>query len=88
MPPALSEQVSSDQAGHLDHFDFGLLMLMNFMFGSAWFGVYLNSGGAVHAMKELEAAEYAPFKKQLFEVPSAVHKGKLLVDGMQGPNGK
>ena len=63
-------------------------MLMNFMFGSAWFGVYLNSGGAVHAMKELEAAEYELFKKQLFEVPSAVHEGKLLVDGMKGPKGQ
>ena len=65
------------------HFDFGLLLLMNYMFGGASFGVWLNSGGATHAMKLLEQEEYAPFVEQFLQVPSAVTEGKLLHEEMK-----
>jgi hypothetical protein len=77
------EQVLRDQAGHLDHFDFGLLILINYMFGSAWFGVWLNSGGATHAMKLLEQEEYTRFVHEFEMVPSALTPGKLLHSQMK-----
>ena len=63
---------------------------MNYMFGGASFGVWLNSGGATHAMKLLEQEEYVPFVEQFHQVPSAVTEGKLLHEEMkiQGPKVK
>jgi hypothetical protein len=55
---------------------------MNYMFGGASFGVWLNSGGATHAMKLLDQEEYAPFVEQFLQVPSAVTEGKLLHEQM------
>ena len=55
---------------------------MNYMFGGASFGVWLNSGGATHAMKLLEQEEYVPFVEQFHQVPSAVAEGKLLHEEM------
>jgi hypothetical protein len=78
-----SAQVAPDQAGHLDHFYYGLLMLLNFM-DSAWFGIYTKSGGAVHALKQLEEAEFATFIEQLPLVPSAKTPGTKLIDTMKG----
>ena len=83
----VARSLAPDQAGHLDHFYYGLLMLLNFM-DSAWFGIYTKSGGAVHALKELEEAEFATFCKQLPLVPSAKTPGKKLMDTMRGPRAK
>ena len=77
-------QVAPDQAGHLDHFFYGLLMLLNFMDCSAWFGIYHKSGGAVHELKMLDEAEFNTFCTQLPFVPSAIDPEKKLMDMMQG----
>ena len=53
------------------------------MFGSAWFGVGLNSGGTTHAMKLLEEEEYPRFVEEFEKVPSAVTEGKLLHEQMR-----
>ena len=53
------------------------------MFGSAWFGVGLNSGGTTHAMKLLEEEEYPRFVEEFEKVPSAVTEGTLLHEQMR-----
>ena len=84
-PCAHFEQVQPDQSGHLDAANlFGMLVLINFMLGPAWLGIYLNSGGSVHALKLLEEKEYKMFCEQLPLVPSAEHPQKKLIDEMQG----
>ncbi len=59
------------------------MLLSNYMFGSAWFGVGLNSGGTTHAMKLLEEEEYPRFVEEFEKVPSAVTEGKLLHEQMR-----
>ena len=53
------------------------------MFGSAWFGVGLNSGGTTHAMKLLEEEEYTRFVEEFEKVPLAVTEGTLLHEQMR-----
>jgi hypothetical protein len=53
------------------------------MFGSAWFGVSLNSGGTTHAMKLLEEEEYARFVDEFERVPSAVTESRRLHEQMK-----
>ena len=53
------------------------------MFGSAWFGVSLNSGGTTHAMKLLEEEEYARFVEEFERVPSAVTESRRLHEQMK-----
>jgi len=77
-------QVTPDQAGHLDSRGWGLFALINFMFGLSAVGVFLNSGGAVHQAKLLDDTEYERFCDELPQVPSAIHPGKKMVDGMRG----
>ena len=77
-------QVTPDQAGHLDSYGWGIFAVMNFMFNFATIGIWLGSGGAVHETKLMDETEYKLFEQQLPLVPSAIHEGKQLVDGMQG----
>jgi len=83
-------QVTPDQAPHLDAVIYGLIVLLNMMPGKAYFGVYLNSGGAIHALKLLIEKDYAAFQAEFAEASTAsVDSGgsgrpQRLVERMQG----
>ena len=80
-------QVTPDQAPHLDAVIYGLIVLLNMMPGKAYFGVYLNSGGCIHALKLLIEKDYAAFQAE-FATASVDSEGPgwpiPLVEAMQG----
>lgn len=55
--------MSHDQHGHLDALMYGMFMLVNLMPGKNYVGVMLNSGGCVHALKELVVKNYDVFEE-------------------------
>jgi len=81
-------QVSPDQMYHLDAAIYGLIVLLNMMPGKAYLGVYLNSGGAIHALKLLIEKDYAAFGAEFAEASTASvdsgGPGRRLVGAMQG----
>ncbi len=85
-------QVSPDQMYHLDAVIYGLIVLLNMMPGKAYLGVYLNSGGAIHALKLLIDKDYAAFKSEFAEASTASvyslgpgpGRPQRLVEAMQG----
>ena len=46
-------QEGPDQCSHLDALIGGMIVLLNMMPGFAYLGVHLNSGGCIHALKNL-----------------------------------
>ena len=75
-------QVAPDQASHLDALIGGILVLLNMMPGMAYVGVHLNSGGCIHALKNLVRRDYKEFSQQ-FELAVTVD-GRRLQDAMKG----
>ena len=74
--------MAPDQASHLDALIGGIIVLLNMMPGMAYLGVHLNSGGCIHALKNLVRQDYMEFCRQ-FEVARTVD-GKLLHSAMKG----
>jgi hypothetical protein len=68
--------IASDQASHLDALISGVLVLLNMMPWMAYVGVHLNSGGCIHALKNLIRRDYSEFCKQ-FDVAMTVDSKKL-----------
>jgi len=77
-------QVAPDQAGHLDAWIHGLIVLLNVMKGKAYFGTYLKSGGCVFFLKALVRKEFKAFESA-FKAARSPHGG-LLSDAMKGDN--
>jgi len=80
-------QVTPDQAPHLDAVIYGLIVLLNMMPGKAYLGVYLNSGGCMHALKLLIKKDHEAFQAEF--ATASVDSGDSgsplrLVDAMQG----
>jgi hypothetical protein len=75
-------QVTPDQSSHLDALIGGLIVLLNMMPGMAYVGVHLNSGGCIHALKNLIREDYPEFCRQ-FGVAMTVD-GRRLQDVMKG----
>ena len=59
-----------------------MIVLLNMMPGFAYLGVHLNSGGCIHALKNLIRRDYEEFCQQ-FASAKAVD-GRLLSDTMKG----
>ena len=57
-------EVSHDQHAHLDALLCGIFMLVNLMAGKNHVGVMLNSGGCVHALKELVDKDFDRFEEE------------------------
>ena len=79
-------QVGPDQAGHLDAWIHGMIVLFNAMKGKAYFGTYLKSGGCVFFLKALVRKDFNAFESafKAFRLPL----GGLLSDAMKGKNYK
>jgi len=79
-------QVTPDQASHLDAVIYGLIVLLNMMPGKAYLGVYLNSGGCIHALKLLIEKDYAAFEAEFAGAYSVEgrRQPERLVEAMQG----
>ena len=75
-------QEGPDQCSHLDALIGGMIVLLNMMPGFAYFGVHLNSGGCIHALKNLIRRDYKDFCQQ-FASAKAVD-GRLLSAAMKG----
>jgi hypothetical protein len=75
-------QEGPDQCSHLDALIGGMIVLLNMMPGFAYFGVHLNSGGCIHALKNLIRRDYKDFCQQ-FASAKAVD-GRRLSDAMEG----
>ena len=71
-----------DQSSHLDALIGGMIVLLNMMPGFAYLGVHLNSGGCIHALKNLVRRDYKEFCQQ-FASAKAVD-GQQLSDAMKG----
>ena len=75
-------QEGPDQCSHLDALIGGMIVLLNMMPGFAYLGVHLNSGGCIHALKNLVRRDYQEFCQQ-FASAKAVD-GQQLSDAMKG----
>ena len=75
-------QEGPDQCSHLDALIGGMIVLLNMMPGFAYLGVHLNSGGCIHALKNLVRRDYKEFCQQ-FALAKAVD-GQQLSDAMKG----
>jgi len=75
-------QEGPDQCSHLDALIGGMIVLLNMMPGFAYLGVHLNSGGCIHALKNLVRRDYKEFCQQ-FASAKAVD-GQQLSDAMKG----
>lgn len=78
----MTVQVAPDQSSHLDAMIGGIIVLLNMMPGMAYVGVHLNSGGCIHALKNLIRRDYKEFCRQ-FDVATTVY-GRRLQDAMKG----
>lgn len=74
--------MAPDQAPHLDALIGGIIILLNMMFGKAYIGVYLNSGGFINALKQLVKSDYEDFKSQFAQAKTA--DGRPLSEAMKG----
>jgi hypothetical protein len=82
-PCTVGVQVAPDQSSHLDALIGGIIVLLNMMpRGCAYVGVHLNSGGCIHALKNLVKADYQEFCRQ-FDAASTAD-GRRLQDAMKG----
>ena len=77
-------QVAPDQAGHLDAWIHGLIVLLNVMKDKAYFGTYLKSGGCVLFLKALVRKDFKPFESAFKDARSP--DGRLLFNAMCGDN--
>ena len=59
-----------------------MIVLLNMMPGFAYLGVHLNSGGCIHALKNLIRRDYKEFCQQF--VSAKAVDGRLLSDAMKG----
>ena len=75
-------QEGPDQCSHLDALIGGMIVLLNMMPGFAYLGVHLNSGGCIHALKNLIRRDYKEFCQQF--VSAKAVDGRLLSDAMKG----
>jgi hypothetical protein len=74
--------VAPDQSSHLDALIGGMLVLLNMMPGFAYVGVHLNSGGCIHALKNLIRQDYKEFCQQFASARTV--DGLLLHETMKG----
>ncbi len=75
--------MAPDQSSHLDAMIGGIVVLLNMMpQGYAYVGVHLNSGGCIHALKNLIRKDYKEFCQQ-FE-GAMTDDGRRLQDAMKG----
>jgi hypothetical protein len=74
--------VAPDQSSHLDALIGGIIVLLNMMPGMAYVGVHLNSGGCIHALKNLIRQNYKEFCKQFASARTG--DGRLLHEAMKG----
>jgi len=75
--------VAPDQSSHLDALIGGIVVLLNMMpQGYAYVGVHLNSGGCIHALKNLIRKDYKEFCQQFGT--AMTDDGRRLQDAMKG----
>ena len=75
--------MAPDQSSHLDALIGGIVVLLNMMpQGYAYVGVHLNSGGCIHALKNLIRKDYKEFCQQFGT--AMTDDGRRLQDAMKG----